>query len=154
MTFTGRTDVWRELLNVGTDPVLGTGFMSFWDDARYQTLLPEWIAFSAHNGYLEVYLAGGFVGVALLTMMILATGFRINRSLGAGGDYAVVRFAIFVITLIANFSESNFACMTPLGFLFLLATIGHAQPETAAISARVPVRSWAGARQKPAVNWT
>jgi hypothetical protein len=43
------------------------------------------------------------------------------------GDYGVVRFAIFAITVVANFSESNFACMTPLGFLFLLAAIGHAE---------------------------
>ena len=26
MTFTGRTEVWRELLNVGTDPIFGTGY--------------------------------------------------------------------------------------------------------------------------------
>ena len=31
-TFTGRTEVWRDLRNAGTPPMLGTGFMSFWDD--------------------------------------------------------------------------------------------------------------------------
>src|SRR5205085_1117224 len=51
MTFTGRTDVWRELLNLHTNPICGTGFMSFWDDMRYRSKLPDWVAFSAHNGY-------------------------------------------------------------------------------------------------------
>jgi exopolysaccharide production protein ExoQ len=129
MTFTGRTEVWRELLNVGTDPLLGTGFMSFWDDPHFQSKLPEWVAFSAHNGYLEIYLAGGAIGIAVLALMILGTGARINRALSAGNEYSTVRFAIFVMMLIANFSESNFACMTPLGFLFLLAAIGEARPE-------------------------
>jgi len=50
-------------------------------------------------------------------------GIRINRSLSSGGNFAVVRFAVFAIALIANFSESNFACMTPIGFLLLLVAI-------------------------------
>jgi len=127
MTFTGRTDVWRELLNVHTDPFFGTGFMSFWDDPHYRAILPNWVSSSAHNGYLEIYLAGGFIGVTLLAVMLFATGLRIDKALAGGGDYAVVRFAIFIATLVANFSETNFACMTPLGFLFLLAAIGHAR---------------------------
>lgn len=128
MTFTGRTEVWAELMKVGTDPLLGTGFMSFWDDPRFQSKLPYWVAFSAHNGYIEVYLAGGWIGVGVLSVMILGTMARINRGLADGSDYSAVRFAILVMALIANFAESNFACMTPLGFLFILAAIGFARP--------------------------
>jgi O-antigen ligase len=131
MTFTGRTDVWQVLLKVGTDPLIGTGFCSFWDDPSFQSKLPYWVAFSAHNGYLEIYLAGGVLGLGLLAVMLVATGVRINKSLAWGGDFAVVRFAVFAVTLIANISESNFAVMTPLGFLFLLAAIGYARPERA-----------------------
>ena len=87
------------------------------------------MAFSAHNGYIEVYLAGGMLGVSFLILMLLGTGLKINGDLQRGGHYAVVRFAILVAALMANFAESNFACMTPLGFLFLLAAIGYATPE-------------------------
>ena len=127
MTFTGRTDVWRELLNLHTDPLLGVGFMSFWDDESLQSQLPEWIAHSAHNGYLEEYLAGGSVCIFFLIVMLLATALRINKALGWDGDYGAVRLAVFSVFLIINFSESNIACMTPIGFLFLLAAIGHVQ---------------------------
>jgi len=127
MTFTGRTDVWRELLALHTDPVLGVGFMSFWDDKHYQSQLPDWIAYSAHNGYLEEYLACGWVGIFFLAVMLLGVGFRINNSLKEDGDYGAVRLAIFFAFLIGNFSESNIASMTPIGFLFLLAAIGHVQ---------------------------
>jgi exopolysaccharide production protein ExoQ len=127
MTFTGRTEVWAELLKVGTDPLFGTGFMSFWDDESFQSKLPYWVAYSAHNGYLEVYLAGGWIGIAALGVMLLGVIARINRALADGSDYSAVRFAVLVMALIANFAESNFACMTPLGFLFILAAIGHAQ---------------------------
>jgi O-antigen ligase len=125
MTFTGRTEVWRELLALKTDPLFGVGFMSFWDHPYYQSQLPSWVAKSAHNGYLDQYLGGGWVGVGLLLLMLLGVAVRINRELRWTGDYGALRFAILAITLVANFSESNFACMTPIGFLFLLAAFGY-----------------------------
>lgn len=139
-TFTGRTDVWRELRNAGTDPTLGTGFMSFWDDKQYQSKLPNWVAYSAHNGYLEIYLAGGYVGIFFLSIMLLGVGLQINRSLSWGGDYSVFRFAVYAVALIANFTESNFAEMTPLGFLFLLAAIGYAETASAVQAVPKPLR--------------
>ena len=132
MTLTGRTEVWRELRNVGTDPLLGTGFMSFWDDMNFKSKLPRWVGGTAHNGYLEIYLAGGMIGLTALIIMLLAIFGRINRALAVGSSYSAVRVAILVMILIANVTESNFACMTPLGFLFLLAAIGHIQPTAAA----------------------
>ena len=129
MTYTGRTDVWRELLNLHTDPVLGVGFMSFWDDKHYQSQLPDWIAYSAHNGYLEEYLAGGWVGIFFLIVMLLGAALRINSGLKRDGNYGALRLAVFFAFLVGNFSESNIACMTPIGFLFLLTAIGHAGPD-------------------------
>jgi O-antigen ligase len=125
-SLTGRTDVWRELLSAGTDPLFGTGFLSFWDDPAYKYKLPYWVAFSAHNGYIEIYLCGGAAGVFFLAVMLLASGIRINQALAWDGDYGVVRFAVFLVVLLANYTESNFAGMTPIGFLFLTVAIGHA----------------------------
>jgi hypothetical protein len=34
---------------------------------------------------------------------------------------------VLMVTILANYTESNFAWMTPIGFLFLTATIGHAE---------------------------
>ncbi len=127
MTLTGRTDVWEVLRNAGTDPTIGTGYMSFWDDESYRSKLPDWVAFSAHNGYLEMYLCGGIVCLCFHGLMIHATGIRINKSSAWDGDFGVVRFAIFLVALLANYTETNFAWMTPIGFLFLTAAIGHAQ---------------------------
>src|SRR5581483_9084912 len=102
MTFTGRTDLWRELLAAKTDPIVGTGFCSFWSDEYYQSRLPEDLAGgrSAHNGYLEMYIDGGWVGIFFLAVMMVAIGLRINRQLAASGDYAVVRFAVFIVMIV------------------------------------------------------
>lgn len=124
MTFTGRTDVWRELLALRTDPLIGTGFMSLWDDPQHRGRLPEWVAFSAHNGYLEVYLAGGFLGVGLLLILLASTARRLHRGLARPTPWAVAGVAIFTATLVANCAESHFACMTPVGLLYLAAHLG------------------------------
>lgn len=127
MTFTGRTDIWRELLKAGTDPILGAGFCSFWTDMSYQSKLPYWIGGAAHNGYLEMYLDGGWVCIFFLALMLLVTGRRTNKGLQIGTNYDLLRFGVFVVTLVVNFSESMFARMSPIGFFFLLIAM---EPET------------------------
>jgi hypothetical protein len=127
MTLTGRTDVWDVLRHAGTDPLIGTGYMSFWDDENFRSKLPDWVAFSAHNGYLEMYLCGGAVCLFFLAIMLLATGVKLNKALAWDGDYGVIRFATFLMAVVANYTETNFAWMTPIGFLFLTAAIGHAE---------------------------
>ena len=42
-----------------------------------------------------------------------------------GDNFSMIRFALLAMALIMNFSESNFACMTPMGLLLWLAAIGH-----------------------------
>lgn len=124
MTFTGRTDVWRELLALKTNPVIGVGFMSIWDDIRYLSKLPDWASGPAHNGYLEIFIAGGAIGVGFLAIMILATAVKVHLRLQTRSRFSFVMLGLFVIALISNYSESNFAFMTPVGFMFLVASIG------------------------------
>jgi exopolysaccharide production protein ExoQ len=126
-TLTGRTEVWDKLLSLHTDPLVGDGFCSFWSDRRYLSQLPYWIGASAHNGYLEVYLDGGYVGLFFLGIVLLVTGLRLHRYLALGSNYALLRFAVFAAILIEDVSESNWGRMTPLGFIFLLTAIGHAE---------------------------
>ena len=60
------------------DPILGAGFESFWLGPRLERL---WRAFpvfqpnEAHNGYIEVYLNLGWVGLGLIAI-ILFNGYR------------------------------------------------------------------------------
>lgn len=123
MTFTGRTEVWRELLALKTDPLFGTGFCSFWSNPHYLARLPDWVSSSAHNGYLEMYIDGGWLGAGLLGFLLLVLMRRMQRLLTAGGRDALAFFAVLVVAIIANFSESHFGRMSPLWFLFILAAL-------------------------------
>lgn len=128
-SLTGRTEVWKWLLSLKIDPLLGDGFCSFWSDQRYLSLIPRdsGIGSSCHNGYLEIYIDGGYIGVFFLAIMLLWTANRINKHLASGDNYALFRFAAFVVTLVGNFSESHWCRMAPVGFMFLLTAIGFAE---------------------------
>ena len=94
---------------------------------------------------------GGWVGIFFLIIMILAVGLRINKALRWDGDYGAFRLAIIFVFLIGNFSESNIACMTPFGFLFLLAAIGHVWPdyETAMLPEGYSATEWQPSETEP-----
>jgi len=123
MTFTGRTDVWRELLALKTDPIIGVGFCSFWSDKSYLARLPGWVGVSAHNGYLETYIDGGYLALFFLGIMLVAVAWRTNRQLGTNGIYGLLRFATLVAIILGDYSESHFARMGPLWFLFLVTAL-------------------------------
>jgi len=122
MTFTGRTDVWHDLLELHTDPIIGTGFCSIWSDERYLSQLPL-VAGSAHNGYLETYLDGGVLGLVVLGVLLLAMGWRVNRQLRTLEDYSLIRFTILLAIIVGSFSESHFGRMGPLWFVFILTSL-------------------------------
>ncbi len=67
-TLMGRAELWGELLALHTNPIFGVGFESFWlgDNANPIWDVRWWHVDEAHNGYLEVYLDLGLVGLFLL----------------------------------------------------------------------------------------
>jgi O-antigen ligase len=123
-TLTGRTEIWAALLTVHINPVLGTGFESFWLGERLTYLWTFPIVngiTEAHNGYLEMYLNLGIVGVALLAVLIW-TGFRnVLRLLERNPDEGRLRLGYFVIAMIYNFTEAGFRSTDLIWIGFILA---------------------------------
>ncbi len=115
---TGRVPLWLTLLPIGwQQPLLGYGFGAFWVDPMRETILEialmrsrfRW-AEHAHNGYLDVWLELGSVGVllALLTLFIV-----LHRSLRSIGQPTMRPIAVFIVLLASyllgyNLSEAIF----------------------------------------------
>jgi O-antigen ligase len=135
-TLTGRTAIWDVVLRFTVDPILGAGYETFWMGSRLDAL-GGWGGNQAHNGYLEIYLNLGWVGVILLGAVLLA-GFRtILTGYKSDPQASNLKVAFFLICVIYNFSEANFKMMTPVWLTFLWATMpfpAKAQP--------VAVHSW------------
>jgi O-antigen ligase len=136
-TLTGRTDVWEILLKVPINPIVGTGFESFWLGKRLQYLWTFPIVDGlneAHNGYFEVYLNLGCIGLALLAG-IFWTGYRnVLRLLDRDPEAGRLRLGYFVSAVIYNFTEAGIRTSGLVWIGLLLAAI--ALPERAL--ARLP----------------
>lgn len=124
-TMTGRTGIWKAVLSVSGNPWFGSGFESFWLGERLQRIwdMTEKGIQEAHDGYLEVYLNLGWIGVGLLGLLIM-TGYRnvlavFRRDPNAGR----IRLAFFAVVVVYNFTEAGFRMMGPVWNAFLLATL-------------------------------
>src|SRR5580704_2584329 len=76
----GRSDIWTAVIGAAGNPVIGTGFESFWispnaEKVRHSLLALGWWQpeglNEAHNGYLEVYLNLGWIGVSLVALVLI-----------------------------------------------------------------------------------
>jgi len=124
-TLTGRTEIWAHLIQLSANPVVGTGFESFWLGERLQRI---WATSQylfgineAHNGFLEVFLNLGWVGVILFSVL-LVTGYRnVLVTLRKGPDAGRLKLALFVAAVVYSFTEAAFRTMAPIWTAFLLA---------------------------------
>jgi exopolysaccharide production protein ExoQ len=130
-TLTGRTEIWRLVLNMSGSPIFGTGFESFWLGTRADRMwnLYYFHPTQAHNGYIEVYLELGWIGVLLLSAILIA-GYRNTLAMfRLNPDLARIRMAFIAVALVYNVTEAGFRMMTLTWFFFLLSAF--VVPETA-----------------------
>jgi exopolysaccharide production protein ExoQ len=125
-TLTGRTEVWHTVLQFAQNPVVGSGYESFWLGPR---LIAIGIATDsrgiqqAHNGYIEIYLNLGWVGICLLGLIVVFGLRKVVIGLREAPNIARLMLAYFVIALIYNFTEAGFKFQGPVWIFFLLAVI-------------------------------
>jgi len=135
VTFTGRTEIWSAVLDsIAKRPLLGYGYQAFWlslQGESYRVILTvSWVLAQAQNGFLDVMLEMGMVG---LTIVLLVFGFAFRDGvvcLFQSRDQTQLRavewyLAIVVLTLFYNLDESFLFDPKHLGsMMFLLACVG------------------------------
>ncbi len=148
-TLTDRTEVWKLVLSLTTNPWLGTGFESFWLGPRLGRIWSvfAWGPEEAHNGYIEIFLNLGWAGLTLLAV-VLATGYRTvvtayRRPIVLGS----LGLAYFAVGIVYNFTEAAFfRMMSPAWIFFLLAITKFPAPATS--KGQLPAQ-----RSSPGRSW-
>jgi len=127
MTLTGRTILWEDLIEIGSrNPIMGTGYGGFWIGNLTHNLWQKhfWRPRQGHNGYIDIFVDLGLLGVFGLAAVLYASLKTIFRTFAHDFDYAQLRLAFFSMIVIHNIVESNLTIGThQLWFIFLLAAI-------------------------------
>jgi len=121
-----RSQIWEAALSVPINPILGTGYQSFWISP--QRVQRVWASLNgdnvmeAHDGYLETYLELGLVGLFLLCTFLIATYRKICKQLKPVTALGSLSLGLWTLLLFYNVSEASFEADLLL-VTFLLATI-------------------------------
>src|SRR5438874_455375 len=132
----GRTKLWTRLLELDTNPIVGTGFESFWLVTKPELL--EGIFFfvpdEAHNGYLEIYLDLGLIGVFFLVGLLVATFWKIRLTLFRNFEWGRCQLGFLGAVILYNWTEAAFKSHSSIWFVFYI--IGMKYPRTHLASAQ------------------
>lgn len=121
LTLSGRTSLWRWAISLGwEDPWLGAGYRTFWIDSNTFYFFEYFVGWFAgpegegmstgpgngHNGYLDVWLELGFVGLTVLLVFLGSVVARIKGCMQSGRFFAGCGLAcLFGFLLIYSVTE-------------------------------------------------
>jgi len=130
-TLTGRTLLWQELIALGRRHFfLGYGYEGFWTQPIMQYLkevndgIHSWGPSQSHNGYIEVFLNLGILGLIFLGFVVISAFKGTIKHFYQNFDYGRIRIVLLLILMFHNYSEASFTKPTHLPwFTFLLVAV-------------------------------
>ena len=127
--FSGRTEIWAAVIPAVPNSIVGAGFESFWISPCVQNVWRGLVGWwhpealnEAHDGYIEVYLNLGWIGVCLIALILISgyrlavAAYRLNPSVGGLMLAYIVALAVYSIT------EAGFRALA-LSWIFLLLAV-------------------------------
>jgi O-antigen ligase len=142
----GRTEIWAASLAAAGNPIVGTGFESFWNvnvEKVARGLQGYWEIHnlvSAHNGYIEVYLDRGWIGVILIALILISGYRRSIKAFQRHPELASLMLAYVTTATFYSITEAGFRIMTP-SWIFLLLAVVSAGGVTSGSFGEVPKTS-------------
>jgi O-antigen ligase len=108
-TFTGRTDIWAKLVPVFEQgPLLGCGFGGFWTpETRAIHIIGQ-----AHNGYLQILIELGLIGLTLVSLFLLSCVRKAARALAYDFYWASLFICFVLIAAVHNSTEASINSFT------------------------------------------
>jgi exopolysaccharide production protein ExoQ len=133
-TLTGRTMIWKLALNSAMKhPFLGYGYRGFWHGLQGESanvaLADNWIVPAAHNGFLDLWLGLGAVGVGLVIYSMLQGARNGITSLRRGPSSSTEWYlCIIFLTIVSNIAELTLMVPDYLAWImYVLACVGLSQ---------------------------
>ena len=122
--FTGRTDIWKTVIPLAPNPLLGAGFESFWLGPRLERVwrfFPVFKPTEAHNGYIEVYLNLGWIGLILISVLLINGYFRAVAAFRRDPSLGGLMLALVATAAVYSVTEAGFRMLDAIWVFLLLA---------------------------------
>lgn len=141
LTFTNRTLIWDALIpEIWRHPWTGAGFGSFWATGHLlnpiinarpdEFFMDAKLINEAHNGYIDITLQAGFIGLALALLIIVRSVWQLCRAISTrradrdGRISCIILLALGLAICVANLTESYvFQYSNPVGYLFVVIVV-------------------------------
>jgi exopolysaccharide production protein ExoQ len=125
---TGRTGLWAHCLEVQPSPIFGTGFASFWLGERRERIAEfyhGWHPGGAHNGYLDIYLNLGLIGLSILIGLLITTFWKIRLELFRNFEWGRYQLGFLAAVVLRAWTEETFGTYGPLWFVFYIIALDY-----------------------------
>ncbi len=137
-TLTQRTDIWAFAVKmIEQRPWLGYGYEVFWGASVESPSVREGPGFvaqmpHAHNGYIDIVLQTGFIGLAIFAALLLTILHLAGRIAGRSLGLASFLLSIILYCILSNCLETSwFRSFSLSSMIFVLATAITAQSQVA-----------------------
>ncbi len=129
----GRTEIWGAVIPAVSNSIVGDGYESFWigPDVKKVWRSPSLAGWwhpeglnEAHDGYIEVYLNLGWIGVCLIALILISgyaramAAFRDNPPIGG------LMLAYIIVSAVYSITEAGFRSPSPMLIFLLLGIFG------------------------------
>jgi O-antigen ligase len=146
MALTGRVPLWDVLISqIEQHPWIGVGFAAFWNPGNYAWVeqVVGFHAVSAHNGYLDMLLSVGVVGLTILLTFCLYTMALVTRRARRGDPLGWIVFLLLTFYVLQNLTVSIFTEFFEITLILSLVMLGlmASRPLTAPPTSRKAARS-------------
>jgi len=122
-TLSGRTYIWEAVIDqIWKRPWLGYGYQAFWKEkgeAEYVWRSIRFIVFQAHNGFLNIGVELGLVGLSLFVLSLLFTYIRAIKWARLGKTSADL-WPITYVTFLIMYNYSENTNLEPTSFYWVL----------------------------------
>ena len=110
-TITGRDAIWKILVPLAMNkPMFGYGFGGFWTTNMRELAT----VIQSHNGYLDIVLNIGFIGLFLFLLFFVNMGLIAVKEIEKNFYFGAYISCFLIVVLVHNIAESSIASFTSL----------------------------------------
>lgn len=131
MTLTGRDEVWHYAGQMIRERImLGYGYSAFWETESilsYVAQTLDWQITHAHNGFLQMWLELGLVGVCLMVAFLVVSVWRAAFAT-LPNHFSALALPFFVGMIVNDFVETHLFVYKHFGWIIMLILVFLATP--------------------------